>query len=740
MSVPPGEEVHVCRAYMQAYVAALAGHAGLEAARKAAVAELMAMPYVEETGAVAHYARLAPLTVGEIVNLGKIHKVLPASAAMGAATAFARATKAASENPARAAEAGRPPLDPDLFRKCLRDEVARALRLKHASLALKLKDPTREPKWYAAWRDRRVVPRIAGWSDSLDLRGSAVPPARSDYAPGTFKDSTLCPDEVPSTPSELPAVEDTSMVIRRFLGANYPTQKEAQDHLLVKNPRVARSDQKPENYKHPLRLFYIATLQDRMGVSWTEAAIYSVAKYHPCYMLGRPPSAQQHRARSMIEPAVGGLAKRFFSFDLSNWSAGMAAKVQRESGELWAEVFDDPRVGKAYATMAGTTVYIQKHGALAGYTSHTANFEGYDGKAMTMVHLALMSAVVARTREVTQNDDFAVELMTYIDDGAAAVEAPKDDINAVFREFMVSAEEVYGAERFVLHATKCLPSDRMFTFLNEVYYAGAHEVSATKAAMRIAAEPKEEHDSIADRVMVLSAGTQGAVSAGLNAVVGAVFCYFLTALELQTWVARSEWLRAASPVSVALFILSPTAYYGLALPSPVGFDKTGKGASLSEGIAAMQSAARAFPDLQPVVVARLRKPLPKRSYEAILRNPLGHAGHSVIRTNRVAIAVREALAGATLNPTAAAVMGPSYTFPTESFGRALLGGSSTIAASAVTLAWKATPMPLAEAWVSKFETSRSIARLIGRAALRRIARAHRTDAKRAIAIAVGREY
>jgi hypothetical protein len=385
--------------------------------------------------------------------------------------------------------------------------------------------------------------------------------------------------------------------------------------------------------------------------------------------------------------------------------------------------------------MANSTVYVQKHGILAGYVSPTANFEGYDGKAMTMVHLALMSATVQRTRQVTQNPDISVQLMTYIDDGAAALELPTAPAEAIFEEFMKSAEEVYGAERFVLHALKCLPSDRMFIFLNEVYYGGAHEVSATKAALRIASEPKQEHDSLPDRIMTLSSGAQGAVQAGLPNVVAGLFCYFLVALELTTWVRHPNEMIAASPVAVALMIASPAAYYGLAVPSPRGFDKTGKGASISEGIAAMQSFALAYPAAKRVVVKRLRTPLPARSAVAILRNPTGTSGLSVLRTNRVSAALAEVAPSIAVNPVARMVMRPLATFDAEAYATALFGNTTTVSATAIQMAWKACPLSNAEAWLAKFRSSKTVASFIGRGKMREIMRLQRDDARRAFSIA-----
>jgi hypothetical protein len=526
------------------------------------------------------------------------------------------------------------------------------------------------------------------------------------------------------------------MALRRFVSMDYPSQAMAIAAITEKTARTTKSDQKPENYKDPLRLFYEAKLIDRMGVSWTESCIYEVAKHHPCYMLGKSPSDQQTKARSMASPAIGGRVKRFFSFDVSNWSAGMAADVQRTMGELWAEIFDNEAVGCAYNTMAGSTVYVQKHGMLGGYVSPTANFEGYDGKAMTFLHLALMSATVHRTRQVVGRDDVSAQLMTYIDDGAAALELPASKAEAMFTEFMKSAEEVYGAYRFVLHPLKCMPSDRMFTFLNEVYYGGAHEVSATKAALRIAAEPKQEHDSLPDRIMTLSSGAQGAVQSGLPNLVAALFCYFLCALELLTWAAKPRVMMATSPVAVALMIASPAAYYGLAVPSPRGFDKTGKGASISEGIAAMQSFALAYPAVARVVIRRLRTPLPARSAVAILRNPTGSSGLSVLRTNRISAALAEVAPSVAVNPTARSVMRPLQTFDADAYARALFGRTTTISAVAIQMAWKACPLSNAEAWLSKFKSSKTVAAVIGRSTMRSIMRAQRQDAQRAFAIAL----
>jgi hypothetical protein len=735
VTVPKDADVHVCRAYMQAYKAALATHAGRADAAADAYSELVAMPYATKSGAVRHFSELREMTVGRIEDLGKVHKALPASTSLGAATAYGRYVKARQENPRRPVDATRPPLDPDLFEKCLRDEVAVALRKKDESLAVTLVDPLQPPAWYRPWVDRKVVPARPGWSRALNLRGSAIAPARSDYAAGTFKDSALAPDQCPPDGATVAPKEHTNMALRRFVSMDYPTQAMAAAALLSTHNRATKADQKSENYKDPLRLFYEATLLDRMGVSWTESAIYSVAKHHPCYMLGKSPQDQQAKAREMIGPAIGGRTKRFFSFDVSNWSAGMAARVQKISGSLWAEVFDDPAVGCAYNCMAGATVYVQKHGVLAGFVSPTANFEGYDGKAMTMVHLALMAATVQRTRQTTNEEDLSVELLTYIDDGAAALELPTRTAEATFSEFMTCAEEVYGAERFVLHALKCLPSDRMFTFLNEVYYAGAHEVSATKAALRIASEPKQEHDSLPDRVMTLSSGTQGAVQAGLPNVVAALFCYYLVALELTTWVRHPKEMTSASPVAVALMIASPAAYYGLAVPSPRGFDKTGKGASISEGVAAMQSFALAYPAAKRVVIKRLRTPLPTRTGAAILRNPTGTSGLSVLRTNRISAALAEVAPSTAVNPVAQKVMRPLATFDAESYARALFGNSTTLSATAIQMAWKACPLSNAEAWLAKFRSSKTVASFIGRGRMRAIMRLQREDAARAFAIA-----
>jgi hypothetical protein len=510
---------------------------------------------------------------------------------------------------------------------------------------------------------------------------------------------------------------------------------QAFDNLLVASARHAKSDQKAENYKDPLRLFYEATLIDRMGVSWCEDAVYSVAKHHPCYMLGKAPTVVQSRARAMVSPPDPGMSKIHDTYDVSNWSGGMARKIQETSGRFWAEVFDDPRVGAAYRTMAGTTVYIQKHGVLGAYVSPEANFEGYDGKAMTFMHIALMSAVVQRTRALTGEANLSATMMTYVDDGASTLEVPTARAAAIEAEFVKCSEEVYGSEQFVLHAHKCLVSDRMLRFLNEVYYAGTHVVSETKAAMKIASEPREEHDSLVDRVMMLTSGAQGAVQSGLNPLVAALFCYFLIALELREWAARQHPMHSIAPVAIALYLVSPAAYGGLAVPSPIGFGKTGKGASLSEGVAAMQSCAIAYPVTAKRVIRLFRTPLPERSPVAVLRNPTGCAGLSLLRTNRISSALSDKLGEIVANPVAKAVMAPLKTVDVHGYASAFLASNPTMSAASIQMAWKQCPVSLAEAWVAKFESSRTISSVLGRTTFRAITAAHRRDAIASMSVA-----
>lgn len=735
LTVGRGQEVHVARAYMQAYEVALASKSGRRSSRSHASDTLGGMPHAEACGAVGHAAKLCGMPIDDIVNLGKVHKALPPTSSLGAATAYARYVKARDQNPQTFVAAGRPSIPPDFVKTCMRDEAARALRIMDETKAITLKDPANEPAWFADWRDRKVVPSFPGWSLSLRLRGEARVPARSDRSPATFKDSALAPDEEPVAAWDVAPKTHANMALRRFTDPDYPTVMAAFDNLLVASARHAKSDQKPENYKDPLRLFYEAVLIDRLGVSWAEDAVYSVAQHHPCYMLGKKPRDVQQRARSMVAPAAPGHAKIHDTYDVSNWSAGMAEKIQRDSGELWAEIFDDKRVGSAYNTMAGTTVFIQKHGVLGGYVSPFANFEGYDGKAMTFMHIGLMSAVVQRTRANLGQPDLKATMMTYIDDGASTLEVPARTAPGTETEFLLSSEEIYGHERFILHASKGLVSDRMLKFLNEVYYAGTHIVCSTKAAMKVASEPREEHDSLVDRTMTLSSGTQGAVQAGLDKVEAALFCYFLAALELREWAPRDTPMHSVAPVAVALYLISPAAYGGLALPSPVGFGKTGKGASLSEGMAAMQSCAIAYPATKKRVLALFRTPLPARSAAAIMRNPTGCAGLSLLRTNRIALALSQKLEEIVENSVAKQVMDPMWTVDVEGYAKAFLESNATMSATAIQMAWKQCPVSLAEAWIAKFETSRTISSVLGPRVFRAIVWDQRQDAKASMRVA-----
>lgn len=727
--IPQGDEVHLCKAYKAVWFAALAGHAGPESAGGVAklVSDLPLMPHMRASRAHRWLKTLQDSPLQVILDGGKVWKLCPPPDGGVVEALEARKLKSAHPNPRVPIAADRPPLPPDLLRRALRDEVFTAAARYRGEGFGRYVGRGVEPRWWAEWMRAGVVPPEFGWATLIEARGVFDMPSRNDLDPSTFKDSAVAPAPFRDAALNPVGKFEGNMLLSRVTDRAYPTLQQARGHL--KRRHYQKVDTKPEGHKAPMRTFFEATAADRQVLSWMESAVDRIARHHPCYMIGASPNDVSERIQSMVRSNTVGESVRLFSFDIDNWSGGMNAEVQQISHDVWAELYDSPEFANANRYMIGVPVYCEKQGFFAAFVNSEANFEGQNGKELTMMHLGLMSAVVQRARQTLRRDDFQVQLAAYIDDGLAAMRDRRGRASATFAEFMKCVREVYEYYGFRLSVEKCFPSDRLATFLNEVYYAGDHVTHGMRAAMRIASEPKDAHDSLPDRIQALAAGVQGASKAGLGCSVAWIMGVFLAVLELAEWVD----LRNVPPQTICHWLLAPSTYGGLSWPSLLASSKTGRGASLAESIAACQSAAAAWPGLAPAVVNMLRTEVRRRSALAVFQNPVGSPSGGLLPTNRVARAVADALPKIAKNPQIASVITAGALDKARAFAETILPVGSRVAATTLVLLEKATPFNLPRRIASKLERGASIRKVVGVRTMRKILLAQRTDAAEAFA-------
>lgn len=166
----------------------------------------------------------------------------------------------------------------------------------------------------------------------------------------------------------------------------------------------------------------------------------------------------------------------------------------------------------------GSTIYADNAGFFAHYQNSGANLEGYNGKEMTALHIAIMVESVKRLRrrfpEIGERT-LRIMLLSYIDDGVARLDLPRGIAAEVFAAYKATVVTTWAEFGFEVDMMKSFPSDRFFEFLNEAYFAGRHLAHGVKAAMRITSDPFEDHESLPERVAKLASGSRGAIASGL---------------------------------------------------------------------------------------------------------------------------------------------------------------------------------------------------------------------------------
>jgi len=470
-----------------------------------------------------------------------------------------------------------------------------------------------------------------------------------------------------------------------------------------------------------------------------EAAVEEVAAHHPAFMIGADVAQREARVRAIVERNQSThLQDVLYSFDIAGWSPRMDPAVQEASHQIWAELYDEELFRRARAINEGATVYMNKNGYAGWFMNPGANFEGYNGKEMTMILVALMARAVKHWREEVvasglgterEAKSWAAVLLAYIDDGLAKLTLPRDRVVALFALYKTVTVRTFAECGYTVEASKCFPSDRFAIFLNEPYLGGRHVVHGTRAAMTICAENTETHTSLLERITAVATGCRGAVAAGLDAISGSILLAYHAYRHIR------EWVHKAQPVASAIWAFAPRNWGGLGVPTALQLGTSGGGSAFEEGVQTLQcwaqvsSAARAF------FLSAARAPLRTRTAMGIMMSPLGGAlEDGPMIESRVPDAVRAGLkrlaSAGLLSRLAREFLELSSQRQMEDFAEKVLAGPPGRAIQEQLLDDLAATHPhtLFSAFARRIEKSSTLISLVGPRELRRIVRANRDDA------------
>jgi len=728
--IPQGDEVLICKAYKRAFGAYLGELAGplCAAETRELWDEARGTKWAGKLQLDAWVEAIRPWTASTAFNLGKVYKLCPAPDASPGLTMIERHEMVCNHNE----------VDPSimpLFESELRSQVLRAyirspgVRLGHKGV---------EPPWWGAYRagDLDAVP-----SDDIHTylawEGTAVMPARSPDNPAVWKDSGLGWDSYDEAVDPDRPQKHGNMLMRMVFDKSVPMPGtrhagHAHDHKV---------DIKPEGHKDPARGIYSGNIRDRLNQSWMEAAVQDVARHHPAFMIGANSEAREARIRALVDrPHDPWLIALYYSFDVAGWSPRMPPEPQHISHNVWGMLYGESLFHEAHHITDGVRVYMNKQGYTGWFENPGANFEGYNGKEMTMILITLMSLTVRLWRAKVVQAGLATEdearrwsalLLAYIDDGLTKMLLPSDRAERLFQVFKDTTVETFARCGYTIEMSKCYPSDRFAVFLNEPYLCGRHITHGTRAAMTICAENTEEHTSLIERLTSVSTGCRGAVMAGLDATAGVMLQAYHVFEHL------SEWIHRPDPVACAVWAHTPRAWGGLGMPTALQLGTSGSGSAFEESVRTLQRWAHVSTPAKRVFLVRARGRLTDRTSTGVLLAPLGgRTADGTMVESRVPDAVRGALSRlrstGLLTSLATDFLGYASPESLDCYASMVvpLRSGSIIQEQLLTDLSAAHPHAIFSAFARRIEKSTTLMQLVGQREMHRIMRANREDAAR----------
>ena len=727
-----GDEVLVCKGYRRAYtahLAVLAGHLCMkerlelaEEARGTAPPGVLDIDgFLEDVG---------KLDAASSLNAGKVFKICPAPDVSPGAAMIDRIKQIGNCN------IFLPEMEEE-FTVELRDQILRAyIRKGRGKGRLKLRNPSVIPAWWEHYLKKNMskVP-TAEIHEFLEWEGTAEMPVISPYDASNWKDSGLGADTLAEGREQARLGSKRNMITRLLFDDDCPMpgkEKLSEEHVI-------KFFVKAEGHKDPARGIFSANLTDRQAQSWMEKAVEKVAVNHPSFMIGASSDLKEVKIRQLTSrPKMVDWVALYYSFDISGWSAKMPAEPQRISHKIWSTLYGGHLFDRATEINEGSIIYVNLEGYYGWYRNTAANLEGFNGKEMTMILVALLSLSVRvwRKKVVEANllsEDEASKttalLFAYIDDGLSRIDLPREKAVDAFNCYKECVIETFNKCGFSVETSKCFPSDRFAIFLNEVYLSGRHVVHGVRAAMGISSEPTERHTSLVERVTSVATGCRGAVMAGLSTLSAVYLMSYHALLHII------EWTTERDPVILSVWSLSPRTWGGLGMPNMLQMSVSGSGAAFEEGVATMQKYALVNKTARRYFINMCKTELKERSPASVLTAPLsGRVSEGYMIDSRLGGMVRESLKSkmeeGRVSSYAERLLRYGDIRGFQDFAEAVVhvGEKEVIQEQMLTNVMEAHPHSIFSAFAARVEKSVTVSRILGQSAFLKLMEDNRSEA------------
>jgi hypothetical protein len=486
-----------------------------------------------------------------------------------------------------------------------------------------IKPGVEHKNWHASYP--HIVPKRIPYVEVGDINweGTFV------YQDYNFAEHELRKDKV-MAPKKLP-VDTTSREL-----AELPIWERNQIAAMIMDPMMKRLAQyrqeiltntesfdyvhlvamKPESKKEGGRNFYMANDPQRILMSEKEANVadYLLHKAGNSAGITDVELAKQMKEIALLPTNI--CRKVFISFDLEKWSPQQSPRLKTLAYEKWGYAFGLPHIKALLKVHNGSRLAFIKHNISHEYINPGQDMEGYDAKTNTAMHIEVMSYAINVCRRkglVTKG----AKLLCLIDDGGMSLEF---DINATNEEILNCInmiEKVYQMVGLRISWDKTFVSEKLFQYLNEVYYNGFKVTPGLKAFLRVGRPIDMPAKTIVDDLDAIAGELQGAIKAGSSYMMS----YSAYAFEIYRVIKRWGRYKVKITDRHILMCLTPVALGGLGVRSMIQLCTNESFNPLAAGIGNLKAFVTYYRRNAPLVNALLKTRMRETTADTFLRAP-----------------------------------------------------------------------------------------------------------------------
>jgi len=429
------------------------------------------------------------------------------------------------------------------------------------------------------WMEKypHILPSEMGYKDSelIDIAGRFRYDAYTNLENPTLKDRTLAPDRVNHLKDETDLIavgeERRNYLLSYLANPSPPVPEDVRQDLTEGSNRFDLTHLiafKPESKKPIPRNFYMANYPVRVALSEFEENLAYYLKKKAGSFSGIGATEAWNKMNDLCGDELEHARNEYvtISFDIAGWSPRQNPRLRKIGLEKWAEAFGVPDIMSLDKIFSNGKVSYIKKGFHMQYGLKGNDLEGFLGRLNTDLHIDIMGYAIRKLREKNVLGRGA-KLAVLIDDGACAIQFPRETAKDMIVEGLNFIEKVYRYFGLEISWDKTYASKKFYIFLNELFYEGIRITPGIKAFLRIRDTGDTGVGCFLRQSNKVGAMVQGAVRAGTPIHLA----YFKYCWEMGRLIGKWKGSIQMNADEAVLLAFTPISYGGLGVYTHMSF-------------------------------------------------------------------------------------------------------------------------------------------------------------------------